>query len=74
MHCSRYNKYQETESRPVPAPAPPPCRRLEEIRALLPRERLQEMIRAYNQVRGWSPEGFIPTERIRTLDLLDLVS
>ena len=42
--------------------------------ALLPRERLQEMIRAYNQARGWSPEGLIPTERIRTLDLLDLVS
>jgi len=38
----------------------------------LPRERLQEMIQAYYQARGWDREGGVPRELIEQLELADL--
>jgi aldehyde:ferredoxin oxidoreductase len=40
--------------------------------ALLPRERLQEMIQAYYQGRGWDTEGRVPEQLLRQLGLADL--
>jgi aldehyde:ferredoxin oxidoreductase len=40
--------------------------------AMLPRERLQEMIRAYYAARGWDHEGRVPQTALDELDLTDL--
>ena len=32
--------------------------------AVIPRERLQRMIRAYNVARGWTEEGYLPDRRM----------
>lgn len=40
--------------------------------ATLPRERLQEMIRAYYAARGWDGRGRVPAEMIAALQLTDL--
>ena len=40
--------------------------------AVLPRERLQEMIRAYYAARGWDPEGRVPGDLVNGLQLADL--
>ncbi|MCI0460321.1 MAG: aldehyde ferredoxin oxidoreductase family protein [Gemmataceae bacterium] len=37
--------------------------------AVLPRERLQEMIQAYYAARGWDREGRVPSEQIEALHL-----
>ncbi len=37
--------------------------------ASLTAERLQEMIRCYNELRGWSSEGWIPAEELARLSL-----
>ncbi len=37
--------------------------------AVVPRERLQGMIRAYNLTRGWTEDGFLPQNTQRDLDL-----
>jgi aldehyde:ferredoxin oxidoreductase len=42
--------------------------------ALLPRERLQEMVRAYYAARGWDAEGQVPGELVAALGLEDLVA
>jgi len=39
--------------------------------AILPRERLQGLIRRYNLQRGWSAEGWMPAEHLRAVDLDD---
>jgi aldehyde:ferredoxin oxidoreductase len=39
--------------------------------ALLPRERLNEMVRAYYQARGWGEEGWVPAGLIEELRLSD---
>jgi aldehyde:ferredoxin oxidoreductase len=41
--------------------------------ALLPRERLDEMIQAYYQARGWDPEGLVPQETLASLELISSV-
>jgi aldehyde:ferredoxin oxidoreductase len=41
--------------------------------ALLPRERLENMIQAYYQERGWTATGMVPGEQIRQLELADRV-
>jgi aldehyde:ferredoxin oxidoreductase len=41
--------------------------------AMLPRERLQEMIQAYYAARGWDREGRVSTELIQRLELTDVV-
>lgn len=40
----------------------------------LPRERLQAMIQAYYQARGWGPEGQVPSELVTQLDVDDIWS
>ncbi len=40
--------------------------------AVLPRERLQAMIRAYYAARGWTPAGDVPRELVEELQLTDL--
>ena len=40
--------------------------------AVLPRERLREMIQAYYAARGWDREGRVPAEIIESLQLSDL--
>jgi len=40
--------------------------------ALLPRERLQGMIDAYYEARGWGPDGRVPAEQVAALGLEDL--
>lgn len=40
--------------------------------AVLPRERLRAMIRAYYAARGWTPEGGVPRELVEALQLTDL--
>src|SRR5262249_52352004 len=40
--------------------------------AVLPRERLQEMIQAYYAARGWNAQGYVPRELLEHLQLLDL--
>src|SRR5262245_26783412 len=40
----------------------------------LPPERLRTMIRAYNEARGWSAEGWVPAEQIRDLGLADVAA
>jgi aldehyde:ferredoxin oxidoreductase len=40
--------------------------------AVLPRERLQEMIRAYYGARGWGSQGQVPRGLIEDLGLADL--
>jgi aldehyde:ferredoxin oxidoreductase len=42
--------------------------------AVLPRERLREMVRAYYQARGWGKEGWVPAGLIAELGLSDLVT
>ncbi len=42
--------------------------------AILPRERLQEMVRAYYEARGWDEQGKVPAARIEELQLTDLAS
>jgi aldehyde:ferredoxin oxidoreductase len=44
---------------------------MEGNRAVLPRERLETMIQAYYQARGWDEEGGVPDDLIRSLDLAD---
>jgi aldehyde:ferredoxin oxidoreductase len=34
---------------------------------------LDKMIRGYYQARGWTEDGLIPDEKLRELDLLDIV-
>mgnify|MGYP000863920757 CR=1 FL=1 len=34
----------------------------DELRARLTPERLAALVAAYNQARGWSPEGWLPAE------------
>ncbi|MDA0658842.1 MAG: aldehyde ferredoxin oxidoreductase family protein [Planctomycetota bacterium] len=34
---------------------------------------LQDLVRAYNLARGWTAEGWVPSDTLRPLDLLDLV-
>jgi aldehyde:ferredoxin oxidoreductase len=41
--------------------------------AVLPRQRLQEMIQAYYAARGWDPEGQVPQEVLDRLNLANLV-
>jgi aldehyde:ferredoxin oxidoreductase len=41
-------------------------------RAVLPRERLQEMIRAYYAARGWGEDGGVPRSVLEELGLADL--
>jgi aldehyde:ferredoxin oxidoreductase len=40
--------------------------------AILPRERLEEMVRAYYRARGWDTEGRVPAEVVRELGLEDI--
>src|SRR5262249_51185831 len=40
--------------------------------AVLPRERLQEMIQAYYAARGWDRTGRVPSEQGNSLELADL--
>ncbi|HET6571993.1 MAG TPA: aldehyde ferredoxin oxidoreductase family protein [Fimbriiglobus sp.] len=40
--------------------------------AVLPGERLREMVRAYNESRGWSTDGWVPAEQVAELGLGDL--
>ncbi len=40
--------------------------------AVLPRERLRAMIRAYYAARGWTPEGDVPRGLVEALQLTDL--
>jgi aldehyde:ferredoxin oxidoreductase len=40
--------------------------------AVLPRERLQAMIRAYYAARGWNTDGTVPADLVRALELGDL--
>lgn len=40
--------------------------------ASLPRARLEEMVRAYYQARGWTAEGTVPREQVVRLGLSDL--
>jgi aldehyde:ferredoxin oxidoreductase len=40
--------------------------------ALLPRERLQEMIQAYYAARGWDSDGRVPPENVEALRLTDV--
>jgi aldehyde:ferredoxin oxidoreductase len=42
--------------------------------AILPRERLQEMIRAYYAARDWDGQGRVPQQEVEALDLADVVS
>jgi aldehyde:ferredoxin oxidoreductase len=42
--------------------------------AVLPRERLQEMIQSYYAARGWDPNGRIPPENVEALRLTDVAS
>jgi aldehyde:ferredoxin oxidoreductase len=42
--------------------------------AVLPRERLQELIQAYYAARGWDRQGMVPPERVEALQLTDVVS
>jgi aldehyde:ferredoxin oxidoreductase len=42
--------------------------------AVLPRERLREMIQAYYAARGWDEAGGVPSNLIEALQLTDLVS
>ncbi|MFO0878640.1 MAG: aldehyde ferredoxin oxidoreductase family protein [Gemmataceae bacterium] len=44
----------------------------EDRQAVLPRERLESMVKAYYQARAWLPDGRVPSEQIRELDLDDL--
>ena len=39
----------------------------------LTREELDMMVQAYYRARGWTEEGLIPDEKLRELDLLDVV-
>ena len=39
--------------------------------AVLPRERLQGMIRAYNLTRGWTEDGYLPQKLLSRLNLPD---
>jgi aldehyde:ferredoxin oxidoreductase len=41
--------------------------------AVLPGERLRDMVRAYYQARGWGEEGWVPAEVIEELHLSELV-
>jgi len=41
--------------------------------AVLPRERLQEMVRAYYTARDWDPQGQVPLETLEGLQLMDLI-
>ena len=41
-------------------------------KALLPRERLQAMIAAYYEARGWERDGRVPAEQVVELGLEDL--
>src|SRR5207237_8294534 len=41
--------------------------------AMLPRERLQEMIQAYYAARGWDQEGHVSQEMVKAFQLTDLV-
>jgi len=40
--------------------------------AALPGTRLREMVRAYNEARGWGADGWVPAEQIAGLSLEDL--
>jgi aldehyde:ferredoxin oxidoreductase len=40
--------------------------------ALLPAERLEGMIAAYYQARGWDEDGMVPERLLRELGLADL--
>jgi aldehyde:ferredoxin oxidoreductase len=40
--------------------------------ATLPRERLQEMVRAYYAARGWDQEGQVPLDNVEALQLTDV--
>jgi aldehyde:ferredoxin oxidoreductase len=40
--------------------------------AVLPRERLDHMIQAYYQARGWDRDGKVSTDLIEALQLEDL--
>jgi aldehyde:ferredoxin oxidoreductase len=42
--------------------------------ASLPAERLREMIAAYYRERGWSSDGYVPTEQLDQLSLTDLTA
>lgn len=42
--------------------------------AVLPRERLQEMIQAYYAARGWDRQGRVPTDKVESLRLSDVAS
>jgi aldehyde:ferredoxin oxidoreductase len=39
--------------------------------AVLPRERLEEMVRAYYQARGWTPDGMVPEELVAEVEFAD---
>jgi aldehyde:ferredoxin oxidoreductase len=41
--------------------------------ATLPRERLEEMIRAYYAERSWDEQGYVPQDLIQRLDLVAVV-
>ncbi len=41
----------------------------EDSRARLRPQRLHALVQAYNRVRGWSPEGWIPVEELQRLDV-----
>lgn len=40
--------------------------------AVLPRERLEEMIQAYYAARGWDRQGYVPSDSIRDLSLAEV--
>jgi aldehyde:ferredoxin oxidoreductase len=42
--------------------------------AVLPRERLHEMIQAYYEARGWDHQGNVPPETPAQMDLVDSAS
>jgi aldehyde:ferredoxin oxidoreductase len=50
----------------VPAPG--------DLQAVLPRERLQEMIQAYYAARGWDRQGRVSADLVAALQLTDVVS
>ena len=39
------------------------------LSAVIPRERLEEMVRAYYAARGWDSGGYVPPRLMKDLDL-----
>ena len=42
---------------------------VDDAQAVLPRERLTDLVCAYNRARGWTSDGFVPEAALKRLDL-----